>query len=661
MGSEGLPARAAKPRARGFVQRVLATCFALGTAASVSPADWPPISPAEQALRTPLIDPEADAEAILWDVRVAHEAQYGTVRTELRHYIRLKVFTESGRERLGTVDIPYTAGEEISEVAGRTIKPDGTSVELAKDSVYDRTLFKTGDLKVQAKSFALPGLEVGSIVEYRWKETLADRLTNYFRLSFQRDLPIHNVRYHIKPLRDPAFPYGMRTAYMHLKLEPLTKEKDGFFGTSVTNVAAFKAEPDMPSEVAVRPWMLVFYAPDSSDPPARYWQRFGKQVYDGYKEATKVTDEMRTAAAAAVAGATDDEGRVGKLFAYVANEIEYVRRPPGEGNRNAQDIWKEKAGTGYDATILFIALAGSLGYEARLVRSSERDFGTFDPSFTDPYFLRGYNVAVRVGGAWRFCDPASARLPFGMLRRAEEGQRALISDPDHAELVVTPTAPPEASLTRREGSLKLDADGTIEGEVRLLLTGHSAYDLRLRYDGQSAADREEAVRTSVKARFAAAEVSQVKMKGVSGPEPLEIAYRIRIPAFVQRTGRRLFLPCAFFQSNQPPRYTATTRRYPLAYPYAWSEKDTMVYELPSGYAMQEARLPAGLQVPEVGEYNFKLRYSAREHRLIYERTFDFGRAGHILFPATGYPAVKHIFDQVQELDNYTVELRQAAN
>jgi hypothetical protein len=641
--------------------RLLATGVASILAATAWPADWPPVSAAELAIRTPTIEPEADAEALLWDVRVAHEVQSGSMRTELRHYIRIKVFTERGRERLGTVDIPYTAGEDIGEVAGRTIRPDGAIVELAKDSVYDRTLLKAGGLKVQAKSFALPGLEVGSIIEYGWKETLEDRITNYFRLSLQRDLPIHAVRYHVKPLRDPAFPYGMRSASMHVKIEPFVKEKDGYFGISATNVAAFKPEPDMPAETAVRPWVLVFYAPDSSDPPARYWGRVGKQVYESYKDAIKLNDEMRSVAASAAAGATDHEERLGKLFGYVTHQFEYVGRSSGASNRNTMDVWKEKAGTAYEATLVFIALAEALGYEARLVRSSEQDFGTFEPSFTDTYFLRTYSVAVRVGGAWRFCDPAAPLLPFGMLRGVEERQMALISDPEHGELVVTPTAPPEASLTRREATLRVDGDGTVEGDVRLHLTGHPAYGQRLRYQSKSVAEREEALRASIKARFAAADVSRIKLSNVSGPEPLEIAYRIRIPGFAQRTERRLFLPCALFQNNLPPRYTAATRRYPVAYPYAWSERDTIVYELPTGYVPQAARLPRGLTVPDVGEYDFKLRYASDGHSLTYERVFDFGKSGHLLFPATGYPALKQVFDQVQELDNYTVELRQESH
>jgi hypothetical protein len=652
-------------------QGTLFVAFLPLLAVTVSADDWPALSPAELAMNAPRIEPEADAEALLWDVRVAHEIEKGWVRTEFSHYIRIKVFSEGGRDRLGTVDIPYTTNLSVSDIAGRTIRPNGTILELKKDSVYDRTLVKTGGFKVNAKSFALPGLEVGSIIEYRWRETLDDRITNYFPLQFQRDIPIHVVRYHIKPINDPSFSYGMRNWSVHLKSGAFTREKDGFFMTSADSVPAFRQEPDMPAEAAVRPWMLIYYSPDTNEPPARYWQSLGKTTYQSYRDSIKLSDEMRSSAAEVVKDAGGDEGRLRKLFDYVTSGFRNTRyesdssgrdgRLQVKENRNTLDTWKQKAGNGYDITLLFIALSEALGYEARLARGSLRDFGPFDENFTDPYFLRTYSVAVKLGGAWKFFDPASPLLPFGMLQWNEQGQAALISDPKEAQLAMTPIAPPEASLASRKGIFRLTGDGTLEGDVRVAYTGQSAYDRKARYRRQSPAEREESVRESVTTRFAAAVVAGIKVEGVSGGEPLAVAYHVRIPGYAQRTERRLFLQCAYFSRNYAPRYSASERRHPVAYPNAWSEKDRVTYQLPAGYVLEKPETPGGLRIPNLGEYDARLGVSADGRGLIYERNFDFGRGGHLLFPANAYPTLKQVFDKVQELDNHTIALRQEAN
>ncbi len=394
-------------------------------------------------------------------------------------------------------------------------------------------------------------------------------------------------------------------------------------------------------------------------------------VYQSYRDAIKLNDEMRLAAAEAVEDARGDEDKLRKLFDYATRGFKDTphgseqagrdSRQKVEENKNTLDTWRQKAGTGYEITLLFLALSEALGYEARLARGSLRDFGPFDQNFTDPYFLRTYSVAVKVGDTWRFCDPASPLLPFGMLRWNEQGQTVLISDPKEPQLVVTPIAPPEASLARREGTFRLGADGALEGEVVVSYTGESAYGSKERYQRQSPADRQESVREDVKSRFGAAEVTNIKVEGVSGPEALRITYHVKIPSYAQRTERRLFLQCAYFARGYAPRYSASERRLPVAYPNAWSEKDTVIYELPEGYVLEKPEAPGAFKIADVGEYDARLTLSSKRPALKYERSFDFGRGGRLMFPAQAYPVLKQVFDKVQEQDDHTIVLRLEAN
>ena len=51
--------------------------------------------PADLASKTPLVDKEADAEAIFWEVRIDDGAADELVFT---NYVRVKVFNERGKE-----------------------------------------------------------------------------------------------------------------------------------------------------------------------------------------------------------------------------------------------------------------------------------------------------------------------------------------------------------------------------------------------------------------------------------------------------------------------------------------------------------------------------------------------------------------------------------
>ena len=276
-------------------------CFS--PAVVIAGDEWRPLDPADLALKAPVVEKDADAEAIFWEVRLSDEVDGGTPRTVLRHYVRIKVFSERGRESQSKIDIPFLSNWKIQDIAARTIKPDGSIVELKKEDVLERTIEKSNGRKIKAKSFAMPGVEPGAIIEYRWKEMRTDQLANYIRLYFQRDVPVQLVKYYIKPLSLPGFEYGMRAQTFNGAASPFTKEKDGFYSVSMTNVPAFHEEPRMPPEDAVRPWMLIFYSKETKLEGEKYWQDYGKRTYEENKSRMKVSDEVKTASAAAVAGA----------------------------------------------------------------------------------------------------------------------------------------------------------------------------------------------------------------------------------------------------------------------------------------------------------------------------------------------------------------------
>jgi len=158
--------------------------------------EWRPVTPEELALKAPLVDPDADAEAIFWEVRIDDSSSEDL---SMRHYVRVKIFTDRGREKYGKFDIPFTKAMKIKDIAVRVIKPDGSAVEISKDDIFEREIIKTNGLKVKAKSFAVPNLEPGVIVEYRYREVISDAGAAGMRLKFQRDIPVQNLSCYYKP------------------------------------------------------------------------------------------------------------------------------------------------------------------------------------------------------------------------------------------------------------------------------------------------------------------------------------------------------------------------------------------------------------------------------------------------------------------------------
>src|SRR4030095_14460532 len=82
--------------------------------------DWRPVTQEEISSKTPVVEPDADAEATFWEVRIDDSSSEDL---SLKHYVRVKIFTERGREKYSKFDIPFTKGMKIKELAARVVKP----------------------------------------------------------------------------------------------------------------------------------------------------------------------------------------------------------------------------------------------------------------------------------------------------------------------------------------------------------------------------------------------------------------------------------------------------------------------------------------------------------------------------------------------------------
>ncbi|HEX6182885.1 MAG TPA: DUF3857 domain-containing protein, partial [Pyrinomonadaceae bacterium] len=662
-------------------------CLAALAAAPASAAfgpDWKPIDPSHLAMKAPVVEKDADAEVIFWEVRVADEMNGSVPRTVLTHYVRIKIFTERGRESQSRVDIlaPKIFGREIkiNDIAGRTIKPDGSIVELKKEDIYERDVVKASGVKVKAKTFAMPAVEPGAIIEYRWREVRGDTISFYDQLDFSRDIPVQFVKYSLKPLSLPGFPYGMRAQTFHGQMTPFVKEKDGYYSTSMSNVPAFREEPRMPPEHAVRPWMLVYYSEDKKLTPDKYWKEYGKEVYEQHKTYLKVNDEIKRAAAEAVAGATTDEEKLQRLFDYVRAKVKNAYDDAAgytsdqlkklKNNKTPADTLKRGVGDWHDIDMLFGALAAASGFDVRVAKVANRQHFFFDPNFPDSYFIESpqglENIAVRVGDQWRFYDPGSAYTAPGMLNWQEEGQPALISDPKDPIFVTPPVSGPEKSVERRTAKLKLSEDGTLEGDLRIEYTGHLATDRKEYNDDESPASREELLKNMFKSRHGGIEITDVKVENVTDPvKPFVYTLRVKVPAYAARTGKRLLFQPAFFQRGLGALFPTSTRRHTVYFHYPWSEEDKVEIELPAGFALDNAEAPTPLAAGGLTKYQPRLLITKDGRTLTYERKFHFGAAtpdggNSLMFPTSVYSQLKTFFDELHKQDGHTLSIKQAA-
>lgn len=620
--------------------------------------EWRPLEPDHLALKAAVVEPNADAEAIFWDIRVDDGGQNDLV---LSHYVRIKIFTERGRDKHSKIDIPYISGVKIKDVAARTIKPDGSIVELLKDDIIEKTVVKVSGLKLRTKTFAFPGIEPGAIIEYKWKEVISNSSANNLRLQFQRDIPVQTIRYHIKP----AGKMTVDVRAFNMDEPQFEKEKNGFQVTTVTNMPAFREEPLMPPEDNVRSWAMVKYYSILS--LLLGYPMLASSVYSGFQPYMKVDKEIKAKAAEITAGAATDDEKLQKIFEFVRTNIKNTQDENSgftddqieklKENKKPSDTLKRGVGPGIDINLLFAALANAAGLEARVALLPDRGQRLFDRNVHIPGALRPSNIAVRSGTSWKFFDPGLPYITADMLRWQEEGVDALIAD-ERPTWTRTPLSPPEKSKEKRTATLKLDENGTLEGDVTVEYTGHLAVERKRLNDEDSPTQREENLKEMVKNRLSSAELTNIVIENATDPvKPFVYKYHVRIPEYAQRTGKRLFFQPGYFNKGVEPMFSAGTRRYPIYFHYPWSEEDAITIELPKGYTLDNADRPAPIGAG-ISKHEVRIGVTNDQKTLHYNRTFFFGQRDLLLFTVDKYELLKRLFDEVSKADNHMITLKQ---
>ena len=636
---------------------------------AAKPAKWDPVDPAWLAITAPSVEKDAPAEVLEWRVRIQDNTGPGATATNVDHYLRIKIFDERAIDSQAKVDLTWSKAKMIERIAGRTIQPDGTIIPLAEDAIFDRIIAKAGRAKISVKSFALPAVRPGSIIEYQWRDAWSNHVTLYQRLELARDIPVRSVTYRLWLRGYPGWTMKARS----FNTKPIALEQDDAFQRfTVTDIPAAVSEPYMPPSAMVNPWVLLFYMEGGRNDIAAFWKDRNRDYCSALEPILRVDDELRRAAATAVGDAATPEARLERLDRFVRSHVKRVDDDEAEGTpereavlerkRSARGTLRERWGDALDARYLLAALANAAGLDARLARAADRGDVFLDPKFPDLYFLSRSVVALKVGTEWRFADPAARGLPFGMLPWQVEGGPVLVADPNEGSFVKASMSPAELTRIDRRGTFTLGADGTLEGDVREERTGHEAAGAIDAARGVPEQERRDGLETDVKARLAGAELTRIRFdEAASAPGGITLAYHVRVPGYATRIGRRLLVQPAVFQKGGSSLFPGAERKLPVFFTHAWLSESVVTVDLPEGFVLENAgeQEPKVIVGGDVGRYALDVKASADGRRLECKRTLKLdGEGGSLYFPVASYGPLKEYFDAVRARDDQLVALVQ---
>ena len=236
----------------------------------------------------------------------------------------------------------------------------------------------------------------------------------------------------------------------------------------------------------------------------------------------------------------------------------------------------------------------------------------------------------------------------------------LLCDRDSSAFIETSYSGPERTVRTRSADLELKPDGTLEGTVRVLWTGHwNDYVRELLAD--HSADEHDSLATELQtegsggARLSSASFALANDESSA----LRLSARVALPGFATVTGKRILLEPAVFHAHEQPRYPGSARRHPVYYRYPWTEVDSVRIRLPSGWKVESADDVEPLGAAGVSDYAAAVSVNDEAGEIVYVRRFRMGLNGSIYFEPKYYPAVKRLFDGIHERDGVSLTLTRA--
>lgn len=625
--------------------------------------DWRPISPEELKMSSEPLAPGAPA-IILW--RQVDRDDRGLTAHEV-NYVRIKILTEEGR-KYADVEIPFakSIGNNVVRINARTIAPDG-SITNYDGKVFEKNIVKAKGLKYVAKTFTLPNVQVGSIVEYSYTLDLSEYTLFDSHWILSDELFTKAASFSLKPYTSDYVPYNVRWSW-HLLPAGSDQPKEGpdhVIRLQVHDIPAFRAEDYMPPENELKSRVDFTYTDEGSEKdPAVFWKKRGKKLNDGMESFINKRKAMEQAVAQIVSPTDSPEVKLQKIYARVQqirNTTYEVRKTEQERKRekekdasNVEDVWKRGYGTGGQLTWLFLALTRAAGLEAYGVIVSDRGNYFFNPNIMNPSNLDTNVVLVKVNGKDLYLDPGAAFTPFGLLEWSETGVQGLRLDKDGGSWVRTTLPESSESRIERKAALNLSETGDLEGTLTISFVGLEAMQRRVEERNEDESERKKSLEDEAKEYIpAASEVDLTnKPDWGSSSTPLIAEYKVRIPGWVSGAGRRAMLPVGIFSASEKRVFEHAERVHPIYFEYPFEKMDDVSVTLPLRW--QVSGLPPAKKQDSNGLIVYELKAENDKSTIHLNRKLKIDL---LLLESKYYAALRNFFQVVRTGDEEQVVLQ----
>lgn len=643
-------------------------------------ADWPPIAPEDLQMNS--LKEQPGAPAVILDSEEIDDDMNNFESV----YKRIKILTDAGRE-WANVELPYHRHFTITDISGRTVHADGSIVNF-EGKPFDKTVEKGAGVRVKVKSFTLPDVQVGSIIDVRYSLRYDDHSVLAPEWIVQEDIFQRRAYFKYIPFQNHGSTYielahnqiangvawtpflGKDSPQPQLHQLPTnslssSKTISSWVDLTMKDVPAMVHEPFMPPLNMMR--MRVYFYYQENLKTEDYWKSEGKFWNKDVEEFIGKKGGIDEAVAKLVTPSDTPEQKVRKIYGFVSqleNQDYVPERTAAENkvlelkpNKGAEDVLQHRSGNHDELNRLFVSMVRAAGIPASMIWVSDRSEDAFVKQYLSTRQLQAEIAIAQIDGKDVFLDPGTKFCPYGILEWRYSASAGLRQSPKGAEFAQTPPPDYKQTVTTRMARTSLDEHGVLSGTISLLFKGSTA--MRLRQDGgrTDAEGRKKLMEDEAKDILPGnSEVSLTNSPDWNNAEtPLIAQFHISCP-FAVAAGKRLMLQQHLFQVNEKPRFPATQRVNGVYFHLPWQEADEVHITIPAG--MEIENLPPDDTVKlSYALYQVHQKQEA-PNQFFSRRDFIMGDG---VFTTDQYKELKGFFDKVKADDDQPALVRLSAN
>ena len=587
----------------------------------LTPADFEPVAYP--------IDSSADA-IVLSDIGSSrfHGNTEGGVSLEHRVFRRARILKKPGYD-IAEVTIPlYTAGsstEELEKLRATTYNLDNKQVVETKLDVKSGVFKEKRNKNFIYKTFTLPNLREGSIIEYEY--TIKSNF--YFNLQpwdFQSEYPHLHSEYTVAM---PEFFYyvTMFQGYHRFHAQETKNRVENFAISSSGTTADSRTSDVFSAGITDHRWVM-------KDVPALRQEKYTSTLNNHISRISFQLSETRAPFALhtwmgtwakasedllksehfgqmlkndpawvedlvkdAVTGAKSDDERIRRIYEAVRNTMVCTNNTGIYVDRPLKQVLKSRNGTVAEINMLLVVALRKAGFTAHPMLLSTRQHGYVYPVY--PLMDRFNYVVVQVGSEspYRYLDASRSRLGFGKLEEGCYNGHARVMD-----VAASPVEMPSETIAENKVTsvfLGANAAGEISGSFQQVPGYYESYHLRDRIAEKGRDDVFNEFQRGFGHEVSLTEPMIDSLQKLD--EPLGLRFNF---SWKPEQADVIYLNPVMLTAMQENPFKSANRFYPVELPYKMDETYMMRMDVPAGFEVDEIPKQLRMKLNEEGDGSF---------------------------------------------------------